>query len=611
MALVVLSALLVGSMWIVPYLPTNDGPEWIFATHAENHYGDPGTPYREALTPSPQFASRGMSLVYGPFEAWLGWQRGLQVALGVILLTAAWGFVALVHALERERWPMGLLGFPLALTWEFYMGLWPFTVAAAFGLVILAVAVRFRNPTWKERLALAALLLFQAVAHVFGAVLTGAVMLLVAVARAPRGKRLAETARVALTGAPAAGILVACVWVSLKEPLSALARDFDRVPWRDAIAMFPRTVAPGSLPRALVFTLAVLAATVLAGVRVFRKGTDDTERGLGVAAVVLLLLGMFTPFQIPGWQAFSERFVPLGAALALALVPVERLSGLARTVPPAALFVAAVAYLGLTYPFHRRLVALCPDAVAGLQTTFRTNGTLFPVLFRATEHPTHDHIRAEVPFMNPLLHMGSVYATVLGGIPASGFAGAVAIHAFSRRPGSRPLPDIEHYTRVLNSYEFRSDLAYRDVAENELASFGMFYDETVVFGAIPSDLALWRERGYVADWKGKTTLLAHFEPCTIDFTVPAAASDPAPVFDVHVGVIGLLTGVRVPKLVDEDGLSHFVLAPAPCGHVEVRARWETPGAAPLFCKNANAEGDITAKVTRKSHVVTCDGPPGA
>ena len=46
-ALVALSALLVGTMWVVPYLPTNDGPEWIFATHAENHYADLAAPYAD------------------------------------------------------------------------------------------------------------------------------------------------------------------------------------------------------------------------------------------------------------------------------------------------------------------------------------------------------------------------------------------------------------------------------------------------------------------------------------------------------------------------------------------------------------------------------------
>lgn len=67
-----LSALLVGSLWIVPYLPTNDGPEWVFASHIENHYSDPDARYPLVYAPALQFAGRGFTVLYDPFESWLG-----------------------------------------------------------------------------------------------------------------------------------------------------------------------------------------------------------------------------------------------------------------------------------------------------------------------------------------------------------------------------------------------------------------------------------------------------------------------------------------------------------------------------------------------------------
>ena len=56
-------------------------------------------------------------------------------------------------------------------------------------------------------------------------------------------------------------------------------------------------------------------------------------------AVLLVLAGVFAPFQVPGWQAFSERFVPLGVTLAVVVCPLERLRGRMRSFVPAALFV--------------------------------------------------------------------------------------------------------------------------------------------------------------------------------------------------------------------------------------------------------------------------------
>jgi len=608
MALLVLSCVLVGTFWVVPYLPTNDGPEWIFATHAENHYSDPGAPYATIFVPTLQFAARGFSPFYGPLEAWLGWERGLQVALSLVALLVAWGFVTLVHALHRERWAVGLLGFPLALSWELYMGLWSYVVATGIGLFVLALAVRLRAPTWRGRAAIALLLFVQAVAHVFGAVLTGTVVLLLALGRAPRGQRLRELGRVALTGAPALGILVGCIWASSTLTTAPFARDFERFPWREAVAMLPRTVAPGPIGRALVVTFALLAAAILAGVRATREETDDADRSLGIAAILLLLAGAFTPFQIPGWQAFSERFIPLGVALAFAVVPVERLSLSRRAQAAAALLAATLVWLGLTYPLHRRLAALCPDAIAGLATKVRTTGTVLPVVLRPTEQPSRDRIHAEIPILNPLVHMGTLYASVLGGLPAYTFAGSGAIYPFAERPNPspRPLPAIEHYMKTLSSREFSHDLPFRLTAESELASFGMFYDEVVVFGTIPADVAMWRERGFVVDDESGTTFLAHFVPCSVDFTMPAASAESPPTFDVHVGAFGLLEGARVPGVVKEDGLAHFAIAPAPCGDVAVRARWGGAGAT-TFCRNADAAGDVVGSVTRGSSVIACDG----
>jgi hypothetical protein len=608
-AFVLLSALLVGTIWVVPYLPTNDGPQWIFAVHAENHYGDPGTLYRDIFVPTLQFASRGFTAICGPLEAWLGWRHGLQASLSVTVLLVAWGFVALVRALDPRRLALGYLGFPLALSWTFYMGLWAFVVSTAIGLFALALAVRLREPTWKGRALLSLALLVQAVAHVFGAVLTGAAILSLSLARTPRGRRLAELGRVALTGLPAMAVLAACWMVSRDLPHMALSQGFDRFGWLDTLAMLPRTVAPGPLVRATVVSLGVVAAVVVALARSRRDDTDAADRGLGVAAAIFLLAAALAPFQIPGWQAFSQRFVSIGVALAVAVLPIERLSPAWRRVASPALFAGAALFVALSYPFHLRLASLCPDAIAGLLAPVPIRGETFPVTLRGTELPTYDRIRSEVPLMTPLLHMSTAYAAAHGGVSTDTFSSSPAINLFQLRPrpSAPPQPDLEHYMRAMASDAFHHDLGFRREVEGELASVGVFYDEVVVLGALPEDLSVWRERGYVTDWAQGTALVAHFEPCTIDLTTPASAAEPGPTLDVRVGKIGLLAAVRVPGVVREDGLAHFELGRAPCGVVAVRARWEpTPGGAALSCRNADVEGDLVARITRSARRVVCE-----
>jgi hypothetical protein len=606
-AAVALSFLLVGTLWVIPYLPTNDGPAWIFATHAENHYSDPGAPYSAWFLPAPALASRGLTLFYGPFEAWLGWDRGLRVALSLIALLSAWGFFTLARTLHPERRAVGLLGFPLSLSWSFYMGFWSFAIATGLGLFILALAVHVPRPRWRQRAVLSALLFAQAVAHVFGAVLTGGALLALGLARAPRGQRRAELGRLALTGLPALGILAACVALSRNLAAAPMAQGAARLPWRNAALALPRTIAPGPLHRALLVTLAVLAAALLAAIRARREATEAADRGLGVAAIVLLLCGLFAPFQITGWEAFSERFVPLGVALAFAVLPLECAAPAVRRWSAPGLLTLAAVWLCMTYPFHRRLTTLCPDAIAGLFARVPMRGTVLPVILGATELPFYDRTNAEVPLLDPLIHMGCLYAAAHGGLPLGTFAGSPAVHPFIDRPGAKrpPEPDFAHYYEAINSHAFHHESVFRRKVEDELAAFGVFYDTVVVVGARPEDLLLWRGRGYVADWSAETALVAHFEPCTVDFTVPRASADPPPTFDLNVGDIGLWSDAHAAPMIMDDGLAHFMLTPSPCGNIAVRAHWDGPQGA-TFCDNASRRGDIVTSVTRSANVIACE-----
>lgn len=618
-ALVLLSALLVGSVWVVPYLPTNDGPASVFAVHMENHFADPGTIYREVFAPAPQFAGRGFTVLFEPLEEALGWRRGLQVALSVIVLLEAWGLVALVRALEPRRLPLAFLAFPLALSWSLYMGFFAFVVSSGVGLFILAFAVARAPMTPGRRALVAGMLLLLAFLHMFPAIIVGSIIAAAHVASARRGKRMVELALWMLTGLPAAGLVLAAFLVARRVAATVpFSSTFVFTPVADVLALWPQTVVPGPLPRALAATALVLAGGAIALFRVARTGTDVRDRVISGAAILFLLSGIFGPTNIPGWQLFAPRFDWIGVALLVATLPFERIrSGRLAGAVTGLLLGVAVASCLVTYPFHRHLAAAVDDAIAGLSAPITRHGLVLPVNL---EPQGPGVAESGVPMMVPLHQIGALYATAQGGDTPYTFASNPATWPFVVRPdGLRapPVPPLEHYDPILRGLEFRTDRAFREQQEGELATFAMFYEGVLVSGARPEDHALWKRRGFVADWERGTVFLGHFEPCTVDLTLPPSA--PAPLLDVGVGEKEIFADVRRPLGEGPAGAGRVAIDWAPCGRVWFRPHWPAaevaaaPGPDPkheVFCENSLASGKIFATVTRTGGHVECSGLRG-
>ena len=607
-----LSFVLVGSLWVVRYLPTNDGPESVFAVHMENHYGDPHTIYREVFAPAPQFAGRGFTVLFEPLEAWLGWQRGLQAALSIIVLLEAWGFVALVRAADSRRLPLAFLGFPLALSWSFYMGFFAFVTASGVGLFVVALAQRWRSPRASHRALLATLLLLQAFLHMFAAALTGSVVAALWVARAGRGRRLVELSRAALTGLPAAALVTTAVLVARKDAVRVpFAEDFTFASLRETLTAWPRIVAPGPLTRAHAVNLVVCAAALIVGRRVVRRGTSPSDRAFAGVGITFLVVALLAPRDVPGWQLFSERFVWTGVLLALVALPLERVASRAlRRCAAVTLFAAGLGCTLVAYPFHRRLAAASADAIAGLSASVQRHGVWLPVPLEPSGPPLERPERHEVPFLAPLRHIDGLYATVEGGITPYSFASNPATWPFViRRDAIRPppIPPLERYLPLFTTPEFQADLGLRQEQQDELATYGMFYEGVLLTGARADDVALWRERGYVADWERGSVLVGHFEPCALDVRLPRDVGPP--LLDVGVGADTVLKDVERPLLVEADGAAHVVIAQGPCGRVWVRPHWDVGGSdgrpRASFCENAAATGELVALVTRTDGHLEC------
>jgi hypothetical protein len=363
--------------------------------------------------------------------------------------------------------------------------------------------------------------------------------------------------------------------------------------------------------RAVVATAAVAAVAAFSAWRLCRSDSARADRGFGLAAILFLLATVVAPVNIPAWQCFSQRFATPGVALILAVLPFERLGAGSRRVASWGLFVAAAAFVSLSYPMHRRLVALCADAVAGLSAPVHRSGVQLPMALAPSEVPGAAPSRGEVPMLDPLLHMGALYAAVQGGLVPFVYATGAATHPFTLRPGpaKEPVPDLDHYDRLVHSPAFDSDPGYRRRVVDDLASFGMFYEGVVFLGVRSSDVELLHTRGFVADWERATAFVGHFEPCRIDLIAPLEASSPEPVLDVAWGRFVPVRNVQIAATRGSDGLAHFIVPRTPCGDVRVGARWapSREGGPPRVCKNADADGRFSATVSRASAHVECSG----
>ena len=122
LCMLVASVGLVYCLWVVPYIPTMDGPQHVLSAHIDNHYSDPGSLYPELYRLLPQYAGKGFALIFGPLESVLPWRVALRVTHSLVGLGFAWGFALVALSLDRHRRATAMLGFLIALPWSFYMG---------------------------------------------------------------------------------------------------------------------------------------------------------------------------------------------------------------------------------------------------------------------------------------------------------------------------------------------------------------------------------------------------------------------------------------------------------------------------------------------------------
>jgi hypothetical protein len=527
-AICFLSGALAWSVFCIPYLPTNDGPQHILSAYIENHYNDPGSIYPIFLERSPQFAYRGFALVMRPMEMLFGWQLGTQFAISIILLLNAWGFTALVLAFDSKRKWVACFGFPLAWSWSLYMGFFSFTVGTALGYWILAYVLAVKKWNWVRWVTLSAALCLQAMSHVFTAGLTGLVMVCLLVMKEPtwldRAKRLLV---VGLAGLPAATIALGTLVHRndrVTQPVHPSWLSFD-----EFVSVVPHILIPGPSLYTLSFLSLIFFAVGITLWRLLKNTLSFEEKfffGVGIGSLAVIIL---CPLHIEGWQFFTPRFSLLGLSSLLLLLPFEAVTGKSFIVSARLLVVAASLISINTYTHvNMGLASSCEDLIAAVSMSSVRRGISHFVPLSVSCGLVSPSSGRPIPFMNPELQAGALYAVATSSLPSTMFMNSLATSAFAARTGpSAPVRkspyrvlgiprlvgvDVLALTGMEAIVDEKS-MVYR------FAAPGMeeFYKSIFVTGATETNIDLLKGMGYVELWHHRTIWVGRFEPCTIVF----------------------------------------------------------------------------------------------
>ncbi len=567
-----------------PYFVTNDGPQHIMMGHIENVYEGENPIYRHFLAPAPQYAGRGFAALFVPLESFLPWRTAYRLTVFAILLAWSWGFVALVHAIDpRRRW-LGLLGFATAFQWSVYMGFFAFVAGTACGLLLLAFALSRRRLEMKQFAILSVGLLLHGFLHVFSALLTASVISVVLAARSVGWR---QRTRAVISFGIACLPLAVLFGLTLLHQASMSTQPEQSTtmsePLLQRMRYLHRCFQPGSNLRGI----AIVALALLGVIRGLRKRSPSRdERALMVVSCLFLVTGALTPDTIPGWQFFSQRFLPLGLMLAIALIDLERAGVRARPVVALALGGVTAAMIFGAGSVNRRLYDRAADVYASLDAPIRRTGMRLPIVREAWN--AIPPAISPVPWMAPLHSAFGLFVAQQGGMVPYMFAYSAPVHGFVWRSDALEKENVTFPPHTMFGSVARLPLndPKRLRALDEYAVAGTACEDVLLLSE-REDADRLRERGYVDDFQNGQLYLGHYKGCDAEAVLPAAAAGQVIQFGwwpwTSTGRRVTLEGATPAA----DGRLHVALPGAPCGRVWLKL--ESKG---LRCLGADAEGVV-------------------
>lgn len=540
-----------GGLWL-----TNDGPQHVYSSFVPLHMDDVALGYRDFLEDHVPATALGFRAIFTPLEPLVGWQLAYRLTLVFAVLLWGGGVLALARSFDRQRTIIGVFGFASAFQLSFYLGFIPFLVASALGLFALAAWNAVPAPLLRS-VVVATLLYLAGRAHVIGAVIAAlmlAAFILVDERLRLRGRILMIVACMTPLGlvflqtrvgdlshlhAPTGGQSVEPSWLALEDRVFRL---FLPGPWWRGAG-----------------TLTCIVLGVLLGSR-----GRNLEKILALASLALVLLAMVLPRDVFHWQLAGARPVVLGAAGALSLLAVEGWSGARAILARCIVVIAAAASLAWSWSHavqlrERAAPLLAPLAELSPNPRWLAAYPLDPCLGPCAN---------DIPGFVPALHLGQLYALVLGGEASGGQTGFGTMHSLVQRPSHArvPIPAAD-YARDLTD-EQRAAFARR------LAVWLSLQPAVLVTGH-EGELEAFRDAGYAEEFSSSHVFLGTFEGCAGTIIVESAR--PGQV--VQVGAWPLKEPAVEPIL-DDSGRA--AVSGVPCGDVwlhlqSIRCRGTAPG----------------------------------
>ncbi len=596
------------AIFSVDYLPTHDGPQHIYTVHAKQHLDAPGTGYGRFLEAGHPLTAWGFAAVFGPFDRVMSWQAAYRTALAVMVLGWIFGAIVLAHTLGARRVWLGLALASASYSWTLYMGFFSFYIATAFGLWVLAFTVGSPLSSLRSRGILTALLLVQGALHIFPAILTAAVALVVWIAKTAPERRRHTLAAAIACGAPV-GLLALAIVLGRDEQTTLLGRSTET--WASqwsGIALGAKTLLGGPAWRAYGLGLLALglAATALLRMRGAMNARDAVLLAAGASAAAA---GFLLPLHLIGWDFFSVRFLPLALVALLLAFPLERVSGRSRTA--LALLCAGIAFSNQLWAldYNRELDRFAAPALRAIDAPLERSGPRLAVVMDPGLDAVVSPEDSVMPFAVPLLNLGQLYATAQGGFPADTFAISPATHQVLIRKDAPPFPPYPDRTFAiaLARETAQAQQEARAKFASFAASFGTGFEDIVWFGTA-EDHALLEARGFVFDHREGRLAIARFRGCPLSLELdrpPGGASTPGATLGVELGWYPLLEASQ-HHLLDTSNHSRIDFRGAPCGPVWLRVR-DADGlhAGGASCRGADAEGRLVLRDTRDTPTVRC------
>jgi len=605
---IALSIQLGATIAIPDYLPTNDGPEHLFGSHAVRRLDDSSLGYGHFLKPGFALSQIGFDQLFGLFDAFLPWRNALRATLIVMVLLWAWGVVAMAAAMGgRRRIWLGLFGFAGAIQWQLYMGLFPFYLATGLGFYVLALAVwRAKwSPLW--RVLLAAMLTSQALIHPFAAMCTGLCLVLIRAwdTKIPRLPR--EVAWLVLMGLPAA--MVANTGRGIPVVAETLF-----LPWTERFSSAVTAFVSGPRWRSLPLPLCALAGAAWAAIgKEWRN--DRRSAALLTAGLLFAVLATQAPRDLAAWQFFAMRFSPVAAVLLLVLLPVERWPKTARMVGLVLLVSFAIGSNAWALAYNTNLRRQSDDLLSGLQAPIRRHGIRLPLIIEPLAGEPQQKRARTIPYDTPNWNIGSIYAIEQGGVPAWTFADNEQLHTvvwrWPEQQGPRPPRPERGFEWALSEPEILSVPGARKAAVQRLLSYAPYYEDVIFYGR-PDEVQWLHDRQFIIDYERGGLAIARFRPCPaqVDLYPSALGHSRTVAYFGWAPASEPTFSTVLPAVGDGQSARAWPIQECPCGEVWFRILFDNDGdgrasAGDTTCLEANAQGLVSANVLEGGVRLSC------